>query len=59
MKVDRNGQAETLSEDHLEVLFTELSPKMRLVFSICYYTSCRVSEALKLEAGDLVGDRIV
>jgi integrase/recombinase XerD len=59
MKVDRNGQAETLSEDHLEVLLTELSPKMRLVFSICYYTSCRVSEALKLEAGDVVGDRIV
>jgi integrase/recombinase XerD len=59
MKVDRNGQAETLSEDQLEILFTELSPKMRLIFSICYYTSCRISEALKLEAQDVVGDRIV
>jgi integrase/recombinase XerD len=59
MKVDRNGQAETLSEGQLEILFAELSPEMRLIFSICYYTSCRVSEALKLKAGDVVGDRIV
>lgn len=59
MKVDRNGQAETLDETQLEILTNELDPKMRLIFSICYYTSCRISEALKLEARDLVGDRIV
>jgi integrase/recombinase XerD len=59
VKHQRNGQAETLREDQLETLLKELSPKMRCVFAICYYTSCRVSEALKLEVGDLIGDRIV
>lgn len=32
---------------------------MRCVFAICYYTSCRISEALKLEAADVVEGRIV
>jgi integrase/recombinase XerD len=33
--------------------------KARAVFSICYFTCCRVSEALQLQREDLVGDRIV
>ena len=59
MKHNRNGQAEVLSEVQLTQLFDRLSPRYRALFAICYYTSCRVSEALKLEVGDLIGDRLV
>lgn len=55
----RNGQAEIWSEDQFEQVMNELSPKMRCLFSICYYTSCRISEALQLKAEDVVGDRLV
>ena len=37
----------------------DLSPKMRSLFSICYYTGFRVSEARQLRAEDVVGDCIV
>ena len=59
MKNNRNGQASTLTEAQLEELFDTLTPRYRLLFSICYFTSCRVSEALKLKRSDIVGDRIV
>lgn len=59
MKNNRNGQASTLSESELSELFDTLSPRYRLLFAICYYTSCRVSEALSLKRSDIVGDRIV
>lgn len=59
MKNNRNGQAETLSEDQLNELMSVLAPTHKALFAICYYTSCRVSEALKLQASDLIGDRIV
>lgn len=59
MKNNRNGQAETLSEQQLEQLFEVLQPNHRLLFGICYYTSCRISEALKLQRSDIIGDRIV
>lgn len=59
MKNNRNGQAETLSEDQLAELFSVLPPNHKLLFAICYFTSCRVSEALQLHWSDLIGDRIV
>jgi len=59
MKNHRNGQAEIISEAQLEELFSVLSPSHRALFAICYYTSCRVSEALKLWRSDWIGDRIV
>ena len=63
MKNNRNGQAETLNEKQLdELLKLEppiLYPHHRALFAICYFTSCRISEALQLEAGDLVDDRLV
>jgi integrase/recombinase XerD len=59
MKNNRNGQAEVLTEQQLEDLMQVLPETHRLVFAICYYTSCRVSEALKLERSDLIRDRIV
>lgn len=57
-KNDRNGQAEIWGEQ-LDEVMTDLSPKMRAIFSICRYTGCRVSEARQLKAEDLVGDCIV
>ena len=59
MKNNRNGQAEILREDQLEELLGTLSPKHKLLFGICYYTSCRISEALKLEQSDFISDRII
>jgi integrase/recombinase XerD len=58
-KNNRNGQAEIWNDQQFEAVMTELSPKMRAVFAICYFTCCRVSEALHLEGSDIVGDRIV
>lgn len=55
----RNGQAEIWNPNQFEQVILTLSPTMRCLFSICYYTSCRVSEALQLTAEDIVGDRIV
>lgn len=59
MKHDRNGQAAVLNENQVQSIFEKLSPTMRCLFAICYYTSCRISEALQLEADDIVGERIV
>jgi len=59
MKNNRNGQAEVLTDEQLEELMKVMQPNHQLLFSICYYTSCRVSEALKLERSDIIGDRIV
>ncbi len=59
MKNNRNGQAEVLTDQQLENLFDVFSPQHRLIFALCYYTSCRVSEALKLERSDIISDRIV
>jgi len=36
-----------------------LSQKHQLLLAICYYTSSRVVEALKLPPSDFIGDRIV
>lgn len=59
MKNNRNGQSQVLSDNQLEELLSVLSPKYKLLFAICYYTSCRVSEALQLKRSDIIGDRIV
>jgi integrase/recombinase XerD len=58
-KRDRHDQAEIWSADLFEQVMGELSPKMRSLFSICYYTGCRVSEARQLRAEDVVGDALV
>lgn len=59
MKIQRNGQAAVLSDAQFEELMGEFSPSDRLLFGICYYTSCRISEALQLRRSDIVGDRIM
>ena len=58
-KRDRHGQAEMWTEDQFLEVMAELSPKMRAIFSICFYTGCRVSEARQLKAEDVVGNAIV
>lgn len=59
MKNNRNGQAQVLNDEQLEELLSVLSSKYKLLFAICYYTSCRVSEALQLKRSDIIGARIV
>ncbi|WP_346293993.1 site-specific integrase [Sphaerothrix gracilis] len=58
-KRNRHDQADIWSEDQFEQVVAEMSPKMRALFSVCYYTGCRISEARQLKAEDLVGDSIV
>lgn len=59
MKIQRNGQSSVLTAEQLAELMSVLSPADRLLFGICYYTSCRISEALQLTREDIVGERIV
>jgi len=47
-KNNRHGQADIWDDQQFESVMNELSPKMRAVFSICYFTCCRVSEELQL-----------
>jgi integrase/recombinase XerD len=55
MKVNRNGQAEILSRDRLADLFNVMSGRYRLLFGICYFTGCRIAEAIQLKRGDVGG----
>jgi integrase/recombinase XerD len=59
MKNNRNGQASIVTEAQLNELLEVLSPKYRLLFAVCYYTSCRVSEALQLQRSDIIDDCII
>lgn len=59
MKNNRNGQAEVLNEQQITELLNYLLPKYKLLFGICYYTSCRIAEALQLQRSDFIADRIV
>lgn len=58
MKNQRNGQAEILSEAQVAIVLAELSPRMRAIFAICYFTACRIGEALQLRADDVLGGKI-
>lgn len=59
MKSNRYGQAAILSSEQFEELLAASPPKYQLLWAICYYTSCRISEALQLTRSDIVGDRII
>jgi len=54
MKIDGNGQAKTLSNEELSLLFSLGFTNVRdkALFGICLYTGCRVSEALALMTTD-------
>jgi integrase/recombinase XerD len=59
MKNDRYGQAEILTVEQLNELFSHLPHPHRLIAAICYYTTCRVSEAISLEAQDIRNGKIM
>lgn len=58
-KSNRHGQAEIWKDDQFETVIHDLSPKMRAIVAICYYTICRVSEARQLRAENIVNGAIV
>lgn len=61
MKVRGNGQAKILNPAEINVLFRELqkNPRDACLFAICFFTGCRVSEALHLETSDITEDLII
>jgi len=61
MKVAGNGQAAILSPEQLDLLFREgfTCSRDRLLFGICLYTACRISEALQLRVEDIGRETIL
>lgn len=59
MKHQRYGQAAILAPEQLEEMLSSSTPRYRLLWAICYYTSCRISEALQLTKADIIHDRII
>lgn len=59
MKIRRNGQSAVLTEEQFQEMMGVFSSADKLLFGICYYTSCRISEALQLTKADIVGERII
>src|SRR5436190_18834458 len=55
MKVHGNGQAAILSPENLRLLFSEgfECQRDKALFGICFYTACRISEALHLQQDDV------
>lgn len=60
MKINGNGQAKVLSPQELELLFTKgfENTRDRLIFGICYFTACRISECLSLRWDDIKNNTI-
>ncbi len=57
MKIDRHGQAKILTNDEIQLLFSEgftvNPPRDCALFAICLYTACRISEAVTLKKRDV------
>ena len=55
MKIDRHGRAKILSQEEIQLLFTEglKSPRDRALFGICLYSACRIREACTLRTTDV------
>lgn len=60
MKVKGYGQAKVLLQTELDRLFERgfRSPRDKLLFAVCYYCACRVSEALALATDDIVSGTV-
>jgi integrase/recombinase XerD len=60
MKVNGNGRAKILTSDELRRLFSDgfTTPRDRVLFGICLFTGCRVSEALSLQTTDIKGETL-
>lgn len=61
MKVNGYGQAKILNPGEIKRLFGELNknPRNSCLFAICFFTGCRISEALQLETTDIKDEEIV
>lgn len=60
MKTRGNGQAKILSNEELKKIFNAFEcERDRVLFAICLFTGCRISEALQLEHTDVTGESIV
>lgn len=55
-----SGSARMLSSEELNKLFNEgfTSPRDKALFGICFFTGCRISEALQLLTSDITKDAI-
>ena len=60
VKNNRHGRARVLNQDQIALLFAELNKKPRdaCLFAICFFTACRISEALHLETTDILDETI-
>ncbi len=54
MKVDRHGKAKILSQEEIQLLFSEgfQSNRDRALFAICLFSACRINEAVTLKTID-------
>jgi len=57
-KRNRFGQSNVFDKLTVEKLLNELSMPHKLIFAICYYCGCRVSEARQLCAGDIESGQV-
>lgn len=55
MKIDRHGKAKILSQQEIQLLFSEglQSDRDRAIFGICLYTACRIRECCTLKTTDV------
>lgn len=60
MKVNGNGQGKVLTQEELRQLFTEglVAPRDKVLFAMCLFAGCRVSEALALRTTDMKGETL-
>jgi integrase/recombinase XerD len=61
MKVSGNGRAKVLNPAEIKLLFGELqkNPRDAALFAICFFTGCRISEALHLRTNDICDGEII
>jgi integrase/recombinase XerD len=59
MKNNRNGKAEALTAEQFAALLDASSPRYRALWAVQRYTAARISEALALSWGDLIGQQVI
>jgi integrase/recombinase XerD len=55
MKIDRHGQAKVLTQEKIQLLFSQglKNNRDRALFGICLYCCCRINEACTLNVNDV------
>jgi integrase/recombinase XerD len=55
MKIDRHGRAKILTQEEIQLLFSQglVNSRDRTLFGICLYTACRIAEACTLRRADV------